>query len=229
MTPIILLFIFISTVLIFILIISHKKHILEGHVGITSSEDTGTHREDKTTPEDRTTREDTGTDRINREDTATDGINREDTGTDRINREDTGTDEINVEDIVKENNDKKGFVEASKYIEDKTMKNNQKNDNVNNKQEDSHTKGKHMKDNKNQEELEENINRKNYAKEQGSFYDLRGVGRGYPYWAVLSDWYYPHWNQCNKQNVINNCMEHCRQGKHKCSQCFDKYCLTNTI
>ena len=47
---------------------------------------------------------------------------------------------------------------------------------------------------------------------------------GYPYWAIHNDWYYPYWNGCNKETIINNCIDNCKEGKDKCSECFDKYC-----
>jgi hypothetical protein len=51
-----------------------------------------------------------------------------------------------------------------------------------------------------------------------------GVGWGYPYWAVYPDWYYPDWNSCSQDKVIQNCAEECTKGVDKCKDCFHKNC-----
>jgi hypothetical protein len=51
-----------------------------------------------------------------------------------------------------------------------------------------------------------------------------GVGWGYPYWAVYPDWYYPDWNKCSKERVIENCAEECTKGVQQCKDCFNKNC-----
>ena len=58
---------------------------------------------------------------------------------------------------------------------------------------------------------------------QGCSYPFCRSG-GYPYWAIHNDWYYPYWDECNKENIINNCIDNCKEGRDKCSECFDKYC-----
>ena len=50
----------------------------------------------------------------------------------------------------------------------------------------------------------------------GGGYGYGGVGWGYPYWALYPD--------CNRDNVINNCVDECKKGNEQCEKCFKKYC-----